>query len=149
IAATGFVAELWRFGIGNAATADRLERDVRARFAQRAAQVQALADRVARETAQNVVSAVARADDRPALVVQLTQRVPPESAGSISATIYVPTGPPNVFGILAWSDGPAERMSSDRLEGRPALFVAPGTLGLRLMFVRPIETQGRRVGAAV
>ncbi len=40
-------------------------------------------------------------------------------------------------------------MAPDRLAGPPALFLAPGTLGVLLVYVEPIDAAGHHVGVAV
>ena len=104
-----------------------------------------LARRVANDPA--IVEGVT-ARDRAA---QLFSRLTPNASGAVptavSATIYAPAGPAGAYRIVAWSDGPADNLTQtpDRLTGPPALFVAPGTAGLSLVYVHPIEVGGRRL----
>ena len=141
----GVVLEVRQFGLTTAATSSRLEADVRDQFADRARQVQQLAERSAREIPAAVAAAIAQPDGAPALFDRLMQLAHATSADSISATTYIPTGVAREYRVLAWSDGPAENISPDRLGGPPALFLARGTLGLRLVYVQPIESGGRRL----
>ena len=53
-----------------------------------------------------------------------------------------------MYRVLAWSDGPAEDVPADRLSGSQQLFIAQGPLGPRLVSVKPIEREGRRIGMA-
>jgi signal transduction histidine kinase len=149
LAAAGLAAEAWRFGLTSGAAATRLERDVRDRFARRAQDVEGLARRVATETARAVDAAAERPDAVPALFDQLNllDPAPASSANSTTVTVYV-RRPDGQYRILAWSDGPAESISTQDLGGDATLLLVPGTLGLRLVSVQPIEFNGRRVAAA-
>ena len=140
--------ELARFGRSPDATADRLQREVERRFLTQASQVEALARRVAADAA--IVEALGGRDRQAQLFSRVTLLTSPPGTppGStpLSATIYAPAGPAGVYRIVAWSDGPADNLTQtpDRLIGPPARFVAPGTAGLSLVFVQPIEIAGRR-----
>jgi signal transduction histidine kinase len=142
----GAALEVRRFGTSADAAAAHLEANVRARFAERARHVEELAKQTARETPAAVAAAVARSDDAPALFDRLMVLARATTAESISATIYVPTGVANQYRVLAWSEGPAENVGGDRLGGPPALFLARGTLGLRLVYVQPIASGATRLG---
>jgi signal transduction histidine kinase len=146
IAAAGFGWELLRFGFTNDAAAARLEREVRQQVADRARQVTSLAASVAREHA--LVTAAAARDRLPELFTRLQEIARPASAAGPSATVYVAAGPAGTYRVLAWSDGPAEDLPENRLAGPRALFLSPGTVGLRLIAIQPIEANGRRLGVA-
>jgi signal transduction histidine kinase len=150
LAAIGFAAETWRFGLTATSASLRLERDVRARFIQRAQDVEGLARRVAIETAAAVAAASERKEAVPALFDRLNE-IAPAPAGSSSATttvtVYV-RRPEGQYRILAWSDGPAEAISPQDLAGDATVLLVPGTLGLRLISVQPILFNGLRVAAA-
>ncbi len=92
-----------------------------------------------------MVEAIGSRDRTAALFTRLTELT---ARRGVSATIYAPAGPAGAYRILAWSDGPGDDLSQtpDRLTGPPALFVAPGTAGLSLVAVQPIESSGRRAG---
>ena len=62
-----------------------------------------------------------------------------------SLTVYVPTGAPGTYRVIAWSDGPVEDIPAERLNGGAALFVSQSTLGLPLIHLRPVQIGGRRV----
>ncbi|MEZ5320388.1 MAG: ATP-binding protein [Vicinamibacterales bacterium] len=150
LAAAGFAWEFARFGRGPEATAQRLQSDVRQRIAVRTRQVEWLARRVASQ-ADLVAAAAAGADPSPELFDQLIAfagQAQPAYAGSISATVYVPSGPAGEYRVLAWSDGPAEVVPNDRLAEPPRLFVALGTLGPRLVYLEPVDANGHRVAVA-
>jgi hypothetical protein len=147
IAVVGFGWEFHRFGATTQSAQARVEREVRQRVADRSRQVTALAASVARE--QTLVSAAAASRDQlPPLFSRLVQIARPSGGAGPSATIYASAGPAGAYRVLAWSDGPAEDLSDVRLAGPRALFLAPGTVGLRLIALQPIETNGRRIGVA-
>jgi signal transduction histidine kinase len=139
--------ELARFGLDTAATSAHLESEVRRKVADEIRTVESLGRRVAGEAAL-VGDATADRDELPRLFARLFELAAPVGASRTSVTVYVPTGPAGGYRVLAWSAGPAEDLASDRLSGPAALFVAPGTVGLRLVFVQPMEDGGRRVGVA-
>ncbi|MBI4264317.1 MAG: HAMP domain-containing histidine kinase [Acidobacteria bacterium] len=65
----------------------------------------------------------------------------PADAAAFALTVYAADGRP-----LAWGGRPSE-LPADRLQGREAWFLAPGALGLRLVYVAPvIGADGVRVG---
>ena len=149
LAGLGVGAEVWRFGPTAATASSRLERDVRDRIGQRGRDVESLARRVARDTAAAVEAATRQPDGLPGLFDRLNA-LAPEAGGdapSTTVTIYV-RQPEGQYRILAWSDGPAENVPVERLTGNAALFVVPGTLGLRLVSVQPIVLNSRRIAAA-
>jgi nitrogen fixation/metabolism regulation signal transduction histidine kinase len=146
LAGIGLTLEATRFGLSNAATAARLEREVRGRFWNLARQVESLATRVAREEA--LVAEAATRDRLPALFNRLKEIGGPAPTPTVSTTVYVAAGP-GAYRVLAWSDGRSEDLTTDRLASAPSLFVERGTVGLRLVFVQPIaQAAGRRTVAA-
>ena len=147
VAGIGFTLEATRFGMSNAATAARLEREVRGRFWNLARQVESLATRVAREETLIAEAALNR-DRLPALFNRLRDIGGGASTLAVSTTVYVPAGPAGAYRVLAWSDGRPEDLTPDRLAATPSLFVERGTVGLRLVFVQPIAKSGRRTGVA-
>lgn len=147
LAAAGFSWEAIRFGLTDRAADARLEMEVRGLVAGRSQQVESLAERVSQEGAL-VAGAAASPDQLTPLFTRLSELAHATGTADVSVTVYVPAGPPGEFKVLAWSDGPAEDVTSDRLLGGPALFVAPGTVGLRLIFVEPVSSGGRQVGVA-
>ena len=120
---------------------------MRRQVADRSRQVRALASSVAREHAL-VAAAAASRDQLPPLFTRLLDLARPAGSAGPSATIYAAAGPAGAYRVLAWSDGPAEDLTAARLAGPRALFVAPGTVGLRLIALQPIEANGRRLGVA-
>ncbi|HUF47126.1 MAG TPA: hypothetical protein VMM93_04860, partial [Vicinamibacterales bacterium] len=145
VAGAGFAWEFIHFGTSVEASAARLEREVKRRFANQTRRVEALARSVATE-GPRVLAAQASSDDVPALFSRLLDLASPVGLAGTSATIYTATA--GGFRVLAWSDGPAEDLTPDRLQGPRALFVAPGASGLRLVAVHPIEVDGTRRAVA-
>jgi len=146
VLAAGAVWELVRYGASDDDTAARLEREVRNRIIYQATRVESLARRVEAES-ERVREAANSSDSVRGLFSRLAELSSPAGLTGTSATVYVP-GPSGTYRVLAWSDGPAEDLTIERLGGPAALFVAPGASGLRLVALRPIETDGRRLGVA-
>jgi signal transduction histidine kinase len=141
--------EAARFGTSPGATIERLQREVRRHVHERAAAVDALAARVA--DARVLIEAAA-SGERVAELFDLLAGLPPRLGEdrSVGSTVYVPEHGGTSYRVLAWSDGPAEQdLSVERLSGPASVFVAPGHSGMRLVAVRPIETDGRHVAVAV
>ena len=138
------------FGPTTRAAAARVEREVRATVGERADEVESLARSVAKE-GRLIADASASRDKLPALFDGLIAIAEPVDQHSAAVTIYEPDGPPHSYRVLAWSEGPGERdLLTERLESdRPALFIAPGRAGMRIVFVEPVEFEGRRVAVAV
>ncbi len=64
-----------------------------------------------------------------------------QDEGELAVTAYTADGTP-----VAWAGRPSE-LPPDRLAGDEAWFIAPGALGLRLVYVTPVTQPGnRRVG---
>jgi len=145
IAVVGAGWEIGRFGLNEAASARRLEAELRRYVAERSSEVEALAARVALEH-QLIIDATTSRDRLPDLFNRLSTIAEPAGSGQATVTVYVPaqTG----YRVLAWSDGPAGDVASNRLSGPRTLFAAPGTAGLRLVFLQPIELEGRRIAVA-
>ena len=143
IALVGIGWETGRYGLDDRATATALERDVRRRLAQRTRHIESLAKRIARDEAARISAGMASQDALAVLfgrLIDLAGLAGP--SGTVSATVYVNDGG---YRVLAWSDGPAEPLAVDRLSGPSMLFIARGTVGLRLVFVQPIESEGHRL----
>ncbi len=149
LAVAGTARELARFGSSTSATAARVERDVRAIVAERSAEVQSLAQRVAQE-GPLIAEASASRDRLPALFDRLSTLAAPGDQHGIAVTVYVPESRAGAYRVLAWSDGPGEKnLTAERLAGPASLFVAPGHAGLRLVFVDPVMIGERRIAVAV
>jgi signal transduction histidine kinase len=148
LAGIGFGWSRVRFGADDAAAARLLETEIRDRVDARARALETLALNVAAEPAL-VDDALKSADGLSTLFARLAALVGGPADAALTATVYVPGGAAG-YRVLAWSDGPAGEVALDRLNGPAALFVAPGTTGLRatgvrLVYVHPLEAAGRRV----
>ncbi|MCC7007813.1 MAG: HAMP domain-containing histidine kinase [Acidobacteria bacterium] len=143
LAGGGKAWELWRFGTNDAATIQRLETEIREHIRRQADEVEALARRVVAD-AMPFVDATESGAELSVLFARLEVLAGPSRPGAITATVYVPD-PSSGFRMLAWSDGPAGDLAPHLLAGPSTLVVVPGPVGLRLVAVRPIERQGRRV----
>ncbi len=147
LAAGGAACELSRFGASDAAAVAHLQREVREQIDRRAARVQTLAESVVANP-QLIADAVASRDALPALFARLASLVPADAPEPDTVTIYV-SDRPGTHRVLAWSDGPAGGVDPGLLNGAASIFVARGSAGLRLMFIQPLETGGRRLAVAV
>jgi signal transduction histidine kinase len=150
IALTGVGWGWVRFGPTLDSTAARLEREVRQTVDERSGEVEALARRVAGEGTL-IAEAAASRDRLPDLFDRLQTLAEPVDEHGVAVTIYVPDSPAlGGYRVLAWSDGPGEKnLAAERLAGPAALFIAPGHAGMRLVFVDPVLSDGRRVAVAV
>ena len=133
-----------RFGWSDDVRA-HLQDELTARVAERARAVEATATRVSRDA--TLIAAAAASRDR---VPELFASLSPIPAGAefVSATIWIPTAPEGGYRALAWTEGPAEDLTAPLLNRAPALLAVTGATGLRLVFVRPVERDGKRVGIA-
>ena len=151
LAVAGFGAESARFGRDTGTAAQGLEREVRRTFTARAGQLATLTTSVAGLAAR--IDRAAQTHDALSPLFLDLARFAKDVSPSASLTVYVPAGPPGNYRVLAWSGGPAEDaddlLQSGRLLGGSALFVAPTTLGLALVDLRPIDLNGHRIGVAV
>lgn len=144
------VAATWvRFGLTDGALAARLERTVRHTVDARSTTVRTLARTVAAE-GELIAEAAASRDRLAPLFERLQAVTAPVDGGAAAVTVYAAGATPGEYRVLAWSDGPGEQdLSSDRLAGPSALFVAPGHAGLRLLAVEPVLVADRVVAVAV
>lgn len=146
VTAVGFGLERQRFGASDADTLHRLQRQVRADFTRMTAELQASAARLAAH--QRTLEAAAR--DTAAtrqLFDAASAALPAGDRQRFGLTSYDITGRP-----VAWS-GRATDIPPERVKGPAALFVAPGALGPRLVYVLPVFDQSgpvpRRIATIV
>lgn len=127
----GGLLELARLGLSDAAAFTRLERQVTQRFDTMATALEALAVRLA---VQPAVIAGMRGDPDSAAALFDAVRAAPAGSGVPDAaiTVYDTTG-----AARAWTGRPSE-IAGDSLAGGPAFRIAPGSLGLRLVYVEPL-----------
>ena len=136
VAAVGRVAEWWRLGDSDLATYAHVEQRVRRQFEQMSTSLEAGAARLA-ERAAPVLRA--SPDDRDlGPLFEEAAAVTRGDAGGLAATVYGLDDTP-----LAWSGPPSQ---AERWPAGNALFVAPGTLGLRLVRTQPVMAGGTRAG---
>ena len=147
LGAGGAACELGRFGTSDADAIAHLGREVRQQIDRRAARVQELAESVTANP-QLIADAITSRDALPALFDRLASLVPAETREPNTVTIYV-SDRPGAYRVLAWSDGPAGGVDPELLKGAASLFVARGPAGLRLMFIQPLESGGRRLAVTV
>jgi signal transduction histidine kinase len=147
--AGGRLLERVVFGADDGAARQRVEADVRGAFDGMARSLRSIA---APLTDPSLVNAAA-AGDLPASrrlfeaadrsLSNLTASSSEGANGSeVAVTVYADSGRP-----LAWSGRPSD-LPRDRLEGAEAWFFAQGPLGLRLVYVAPVNDprQNRRAG---
>jgi signal transduction histidine kinase len=149
IAGIGLGTELLKFGLTGAAASAHLEKEIRQTVAERSADVERLAGRIAQEH-QLIARAIEDRERVPELFDRLIALTGLSDQHDTLATIYAPTGRSAAFAPLAWSRGSGEDSPpASRLTGAPSLFVAPGLAGMRLVFVQPITSNGVQIASAV
>ena len=137
----GGVLERVRFGAFDAATAARVEADVRARFDHIVAALRTTGQAIAGQPA--LIQAASNAAPDPSKLMDLTESTLVARPREIVAlTVYGPDNAP-----LAWSGRPSE-LTAERISGPEAFFVAPGPLGPRLIHTLPVTnpSDARRLG---
>jgi signal transduction histidine kinase len=142
-ATAGRLGERARFGADEAAAVERVEREVRAELEARASALRATVATI--QAQPELAAAVVAPEPSPERLFDMLRRVGAERAGPDRATtIFAADHHP-----VAWTGRPS-RLPPDRLAGPPALFIAPGALGLRLVYVEPIVAAtpagSRRIG---
>ena len=138
----GALAEGWLLGWSTSSAFSRVEDEVRTEFEDLAAALRRVARSIAREH-----TLIQQTTDDPEIVRDLFGEV------SRATSVEVPAGlAVTVYGgqgsALAWSGRPSE-IPLERIFGEPTLFVAPGPLGLRLVYVEPVirDSTTNRPGA--
>ncbi len=145
VAGTGLIAERWWFGPDEATAVARVRSAVKSEVDQRARALRKGA--LALSGRRDLTDALAARPADAQAVFALLDRIRDERVLVDGAlTVYGADGVP-----IAWS-GRASPLPSSRLAGPAALFVAPGALGLRLVWIEPIivDPAGavpRRLGA--
>ena len=141
-AIVGISIERARFGPDdpNEARA-RVERSATAEINAVAAALSDIALSVARGSAEFDAAAVDPAAARP-LFDRADQALIGRTAGVFAVTVYRPSGTP-----LAWSGVPSE-IDNQQIAGPETFLVAPGPLGLRLLYIKPVmdPATGHRIG---
>ncbi len=146
-ATVGIWLEQTRFGPTDAEALARVERSVRMAIADVTSALDDIASTVAREPA--LFDAAAADPAGPgvrALLDRADQALRGRTPGVFAVTAYRPSG----AWPLAWSGVPSEILV-ERIAGPETYFVAPGPLGLRLIYVKPVldPSSLHRVGVVV
>jgi len=119
----------------------RVESEVRSAFTTMSRELRDTAASVA--DAASVRAAATGDSDAARDLMARMDRAVAASEPDTALTAYGADGTP-----AAWAGRPSE-MPPDRLAGGETWFVAPGALGLRLMYVRPVMDGSTRVGSVV
>ena len=127
----GGLVELARLGVSDDAAFARIERHVTQRFDTMAAGIESLAVRLATRPA-----VIAGVHGEPNSAAPLFDAVRTAPAGSDVAAAAI-TVYDNAGAARAWTGRPSE-IATERILGEQAFFVAPGSLGLRLVYVEPL-----------
>ena len=143
----GWLAERWWLGSTDDAAFERVERSVRRRFQEMTASLQATATRLVTHPA--VIAGIGGDPDAVAELFAVTRAAPlTNGASDIAVTVYGPAA-----SARAWTGRPSE-IPVERILGDRTFFVAPGPLGLRLVYVEPVldsgdarPTMARRLGS--
>ena len=144
----GAAFEAVRLGLTDAAVAARVEREVRASFAEMTSDVAGVAGSIAgdaRVSRAMASDAGTEEADRALFdaAKEARERILDDLDG-LAVTIYDGNGKPR-----AWA-GRASDLPADRVEGPGSLFVTPSPLGLRLVYLQPIASaspERARLGA--
>lgn len=128
---TGGLIELARFGITDNAALVRIEQHVTGRFDTMAAAIESLAVRLATRPA--VIAGVGGGPGTAAALFDAVRMAPAASElPDAAVTVYDTSG-----AARAWTGRPSE-IDAERILGERMFFVAPGSLGLRLVYIEPL-----------
>jgi signal transduction histidine kinase len=138
----GAAIEWWRFGPTTESAAARAEVHVRRTFDRMTASLEGVASSLAGDPAVTTTLA-AGPDSAAALFDAIARRVgeAPARADDVAVTIY----DADHIRPRAWI-GRASDTFLDRVPGPEGSFVTPSPLGLRLVHLRPVVIDGRRLG---
>jgi signal transduction histidine kinase len=142
----GWVAERVRLGPDRDAAYANVEQEVKSEFDRIALALARMAEAEA-AASQTVLQQGADDRDLRPLFARAADLVGSEPTQQLALTVYGSTGTP-----LAWAGRPSElavapRLSSPapaRIPSPASLFVAPGPLGFRLVYVEPVRASGAR-----
>ena len=134
---------LWRLGPDVSGTAARVERDVRARFARHAETLARTVDQLRTQPA--VVAALSASTRDQRALFDAVAEASRRSGSDVAITITAADG-----AAVAWAGRP-QAVPDSRQRAGPTLVLAPGALGLRLVYVESVRVTGpsapRVVGA--
>jgi signal transduction histidine kinase len=141
-AIAGITLERARLGPTDEDARAHVERSARIEIENVATALNDIAAAVGREPSLFDTAAADPAGARP-LLDRADQALQARTAGVFAVTAYRPSG----AWPLAWSGVPSE-IGVDRIAGPEAFFLAPGPLGLRLVYVKPVldPVSSHRVG---
>jgi signal transduction histidine kinase len=125
----GFI--LWRLGGDASATTARIESDVRARFAAHTSALGGVIDQL--KARPDVVAALDAATRDQRVLFDAVDEVARRSARDVAITIAAPDGT-----AVAWAGRP-QAVPTGRDTSASALVLAPGALGLRLVYIEPVR----------
>ena len=139
----GYAAEMWWFGPTVESSFTRVERSVRRSFDERARALLETTHAVALHP--DISADLTQPNARPRLFEVSRAAIDRVADTGLSITVYDDAGL-----ARAWAGRPSE-IPDERILGERAYFVAPGPLGLRLVYVEPIligtDSDRRRVGS--
>ena len=135
----GWVAELWRFGPTTETSFARVERAVVRTVDEMIASLERTASRVATDPAVSV--GLGNADARSRLFNVIRSAIASPGNTDVSVTVYDAVG-----SARAWTGRPSE-IPSGRILDDESFFVAPGPLGLRLVYIQPLRVPDRPEGS--
>src|SRR5690349_21636210 len=134
---------LWRLGPDVSGTALRVERDVRDRFARHAETLARTVDGLRTQSA--VVAALSASTRDQRALFEAVAEASRRSGSDVAITIDAADGT-----AVAWAGRP-QAVPDSRQSAGPTLVLAPGALGLRLVYVESVrlanQASGRIVGA--
>ena len=127
----GGLLEFVRLGVSDDAAFAGIQRQVTQRFDTMAAALESLAARLAARPA--VVAGMRGDPDSAAALFDAVRAAPLDSGvADVAITVYDDMGAAH-----AWTGRPSE-IAVERILGGQAFFVAPGSLGLRLVYIEPL-----------
>ena len=130
----GWVAEVWWFGPTTEASYAHVERAVVRTVDEMVASLERTASRVA--TDPNVSVGLSSPDARPLLFDVIRSAIDSPGNADVSVTVYDAVG-----SARAWAGRPSE-IPGGRILDDESFFVAPGPLGLRLVYIQPLRAPG-------
>ena len=142
---TGHGLEAWRLGWSEQTAFERVEREVRARFDEMSASLRAMGASLA--TDDDLIDPLRQGvtgdqDAVRSLFETVRTAMDDEGPADLAVTVYGPNAT-----ARAWSGRPSE-IPRERILGGPALFVAPGPLGPRLIHLEPVVDDSGRATTA-
>ena len=136
----GRALELWWLGGSEQAAFERIEREVRARFDEMSASLRATAGSLAAR--DDLIQGVTSDQDAVRSLFEIMRAtVAEQGPPDLALTVY---GRDAI--ALAWSGQPSE-IPRERILGEPALLVAPGPFGPRLVHLEPVIDNSTAVTA--